>query len=132
MNMTRRLQWTLGALMAFAAACGPDGCGCEPPPQVGNGLSVANAAVRACDAVFSVSGDEIPEVRFQAPVTGESVPKAPRFAISFVANTDASLEGQELARFVFTTNNDPPTLVEARCFDSAGAVVEGQPLRLAE
>jgi hypothetical protein len=132
MTHTRRIQWTLGALMAFAAACGPDGCGCEPPPQVGNGLTVAHAEARACDALFEVSGDEVPEVRFQAPVTGEFVPKAPRFAISFVANADASLEGQELARFVFTTTNDPPSLVESTCYDGAGNAIEGQPLRLAD
>lgn len=128
----RTLRWTLLGLLAFVTACTGESCGCTPPSTVGNGLQVTDANVRACDALFTVPGQEVPSVTFDAAVTGESIPKAPRFAVSFAASSDASLVGVEIARFTFTGQSDPPTLVESHCYDAAGAAVDGTPLTLSE
>ena len=53
-------------------------------------------------------------------------------SVSFVARSDASLEGQELGRLVFTQPGQTGELVSATCFDSAGAPVAGDVVRLSE
>lgn len=135
--MNRRVASRAPALLfacAVAVASAAGGCtGCDAPPTdpppveehpAGKNVVVQGAAVRACTAVFAAAGDEVPGVVFADGVDGEFVPRAPRFALSFAAAADASLDGQEVARFAFTKNDAPsPTLVEARCFDGAGAAV---------
>lgn len=128
----RRLSFALLLL----ASCG-DGCGCEPPPVdpplAGTGLQVTSPLARACDAVFRVTADEVPSVTFGDAVRGQAIPKAPRFAVSFVARTDASLVGQPIAAFTFASEgNARPTLEQARCFDPAGAAIPGTPLTVAQ
>lgn len=122
--------------LSLAVACGEDGCGCEPMPTsdggvtadddggtvVGSGLQVTNASARACEALFEVSGDELPKVLFTSSVVGESIPKAPRFALAFTAASDSSLVGQDLVSFSFASGTVPTvTMVRATCFDGSGA-----------
>lgn len=120
-----RLITVVVAVCSFAAC---DGCGTvteQPPPveqPTGTNLSVTSAAVRSCQAVFETAGEEVPGVVFSDAVTGEMIPRAPRFAVAFVATSD--VKGVEVARFQFTrSGNGPPKLVEQRCFDANGAAV---------
>jgi len=127
------LPFLLGMAIAPACSCdpepGPDG-GPGPdvtpdggPGPVGNGLNVTSADVRSCQVLFTTNGAEVPKVEFADEVTGEFIPKAPRFALAFAAKDDASLVGVELARFVFEGDTVAPSLTDAKCFDAAGAEV---------
>lgn len=132
MNPQKRAKLAiLFLILGTGAACAPGGC-CAPAVQSGTGIHVANGNVRACDLVFRAAGDEVPRVTFGAPVIGQHVPKAPNLGVSFTAREDASLEGQELGRLVFRGTAAPAELVSARCFDAAGAPVEGDVVRLTE
>jgi len=124
------------ALMSPACSCDPtptpDGgtptAEPDPGPDVGpsgNGLQVSNADVRSCQVLFTTNGAEVPNVEFADEVTGEFIPKAPRFALAFAAKDDASLVGVELARFVFEGDTVAPSLTSATCFDASGAEVTG-------
>ena len=129
---TRRFTlYLLITLLAAGAACGPEGC-CAPPIIAGTGINVINGDVRACDLLLEAPGDEVPSITFGSAVQGEFVPKAPRVGVSFVANADASLEGQELGRIVFTQPGQAATLVSSTCFDSTGAPIDGDVVRLSE
>jgi len=126
-------------LLAVLAACALSACdGCDPGPgadagpdvtpdggpgPVGNGLNVTSTAVRSCQVLFTTNGAEVPKVEFADEVTGEFIPKAPRFALAFAANEDASLVGVELARFVFEGDTIAPSMTSATCFDADGAEV---------
>jgi hypothetical protein len=131
MTKRRFKLYLLITLLAAGAACGPEGC-CAPPSQSGSGINVINGAVRACDLLFRAPGDEVPTVEFGSTVRGESVPKAPLLGVSFVAREDVSLEGQELGRLAFTQPGQVGELVSASCFDSAGAPIEGDVVRISE
>jgi hypothetical protein len=131
MNRRKLKFWLLLTCLGAGAACAPEGC-CAPPSQVGTGIHVINATVRACDLLFEASGDEVPSVTFGPTVRGEFVPKAPNVGVAFVAAADASLEGQELGRLVFTTAGQTATLVTSTCFDANGAPVPGDVVRISE
>lgn len=131
MNRRTLKLWLLIGLLTGGAACAPEGC-CAPPSQVGTGIHVLNASIRACDLLFEVSGDEVPSVTFGPTVRGEFVPKAPRVGVAFVASADVSLEGQELGRLAFTRAGQTATLVSSSCFDSSGAAVEGDVVRISD
>jgi hypothetical protein len=130
MNKRLKLHLMIGLLLA-GAACGPEGC-CAPPVQAGTGITVVNGAVRACDLVFQVPGDEMPKVEFGAAVKGAAVPKAPNVGVSFVAQSDASLEGQDLGRLVFSAPGQVGELVSSSCYDAQGAPVAGDVVRLSD
>lgn len=132
MNTRKRAKLAfLFSILAGGAACAPGGC-CAPAVQTGTGIHVVNDNVRACDLVFRAGGEEVPRVSFGSAVIGQHVPKAPNLGASFTAREDASLEGQEIGRLVFTGTSTPAELVSARCFDAAGAPVEGDVVRLSE
>jgi|GEM_PF-760011 len=127
--------------MLFMAMALSPACSCDPDPTpdggtptaepdpgpdvgpTGNGLQVANADVRSCQVLFTTNGAEVPNVEFADEVTGEFIPKAPRFALAFAAKDDASLVGVELARFVFVDDTVAPSLTSATCYDASGAEV---------
>ncbi len=124
---------TACTLFIGLAACGENGCGCDPGPPVteGSGIFVTSDAVRSCDIVFKSSIDEVPKVNFTDVVTGEYVPRAPHVAISFAARSDQPIANQELARAAFT-GTGTLELVKAECFDASGTAVSGDVVTLGE
>ena len=129
---TRRIRLSiLMSLLVAVVACGPEGC-CTPPIEPGSGIVVVNGDVRACDLLLRSLGDEVPRVEFDAAVTGRFVPKGPMIGLSFIAQSDGSLEGLELGRLVFAGAEQSAELVSAACFDAAGVVVDGDPVRLTQ
>lgn len=112
----------------IVAVVAGDACTCgspDTPPPPGSALSVVDARVRSCEALFLVDSGPLPNVTFGSDVVGESIPKAPRFAIAFRAAADASLEGKAIADFARASR-----LEKLVCYDAAGAVVDGTPLQL--
>ena len=128
-NVSSRLAVLLCAA-ALASACNNCGAPPDPPPVDGGKAGVTNPAVRSCDVLFQVGGDEVPTVRFGDGVTGEAVPKAPRLALSFVARADGSLVGADVFQLAFQHDAPPVELVKQTCYDAAGAAVAGDALTL--
>lgn len=136
----RRLNLLLALPLAGLAALVPGACNCDPepdppptPPTAGSALTVADARVRSCEALFRVDNGAglatLPSVTFGGAVVGETIPKAPRFALAFRAGADESLTGKDIADFGgagFTG----AVLERAVCYDGAGGVVDGTPLQL--
>ncbi len=129
-SLVRSILVPLGLTVGLASACDTCGAPAPPPPVDGGKAGVTNPAVRSCDVLFRVGGDEVPTVRFGDGVTGEAVPKAPRLALSFVARSDGSLVGADVFQLVFEREAPPVTLVTQTCYDAAGAVVTGDALTL--
>ena len=132
-SLVRSALFPIGVAVTLATACSD--CGAPPPPDSpppvdGGKAGVTNPAVRSCDVLFRVGGDEVPTVRFGDGVTGEAVPKAPRLALSFVARADGSLVGADVFQLEFQHDAPPVTLVTQTCYDAAGAVVAGDVLSL--
>lgn len=124
----------LAALCAVVVVGAPAGCNCDPPkpkpeptPTAGSAVTVADARVRSCEALLRVDNGALPAVTFGSAVVGETVPKAPRFAIAFRAAADASLVGADIADFAGAA-----VLERAVCYDAAGNVVDGAPLALGQ
>ena len=109
-----------------ATACGS----CGPAPVPPGGPVVTDATVRSCDILLQVDGDEVPAVEFADGVRGQSIPQAPRLAISFAARADASLQGGIPFTFRFKGAAGALTIVSEQCFDSAGVAVAGTPVEL--
>lgn len=105
-----------------ACTCGPTP---PPPPEAGSAVTVVDASVRSCEALFLVSSGTLPAVTFGSAVVGETVPKAPRFAIAFRAASDESLAGKAIADF-----GSAAVVERVACYDAAGAVVAGSPLQV--
>lgn len=123
-------------LLLAAAALGPN-CSCEEPAgkkktdedptPTGSGVVVTSDRARACEVLFSTASGALPSVTFSDVVTGESIPKAPRLAIAFHARQDASLKDKGVADL-----SADASLVSARCYDAAGALIAGETVALAD
>jgi hypothetical protein len=125
------IPMTMASSLFLAAGCSD--CGAPPgprPPGRPPGPTVTDDAVRSCDLLLSFSGDEIPAVDFDAAVRGQSIPQAPRLAISFAARTDASLAAVTPFSLRFKGTPSTATLVSESCFDAAGRPIEGTPVPL--
>jgi hypothetical protein len=117
--------------LPFAAAC--DGCGtpsANRPADPSPGPTVADATVRSCDILVQMAGDEVPAVDFANNVRGQSIPQAPRLAISFAARTDEPLTKGSPFSLRFTGTASSVTLVSETCFDKTGKPVDGMPVVL--
>lgn len=122
-------RFPLSVLLASAVAT--SACGnCGPAPVPPGGPVVTDATVRSCDILLQVDGDEVPAVEFADGVRGQSIPQAPRLAISFAARADASLQGGIPFTFRFKGAAGALTLVSEQCFDGAGVAVAGTPVEL--
>jgi len=116
------------ALLVAVVAQDACTCGTEQPPPgppAGSAVTVVDASVRSCEALFLVSSGQLPAVTFGSAVVGETIPKAPRFAIAFRAANDESLDGKNIADF-----GSAAVVERAVCYDAAGAVVAGSPLQV--
>ena len=129
-SLVRTAFFPISVAVSLASACSDCGAPPDPPPVDGGKAGVTNPAVRSCDVLFRVGGDEVPTVRFGDGVTGEAVPKAPRLALSFVARADGSLVGADVFQLVFQHEAPPVELVKQTCYDAAGAAVAGDALTL--
>ncbi len=132
--MKKPRRFCTGALIAaaLAALLAPGACNCDPvtpppPTPAGSALQVVDARVRSCEVLFSVSDGKLPTVSFGSAVIGETIPKAPRFAIAFHAASDATLEQKAIADFTSAAR-----LEKAVCYDVDGRVVDGTPLLLGD
>ena len=122
-------RFPLSVLLASAVAT--SACGsCGPAPLPPGGPVVTDATVRSCDILLQVDGDEVPAVEFADGVRGQSIPQAPRLAISFAARADASLQGGIPFTFRFKGAAGALTIVSEPCFDGAGLAVAGTPVEL--
>ena len=110
-----------------ATACG--NCG-APPNQPPDGATVTDATVRSCDILVQMAGDEVPAVDFANNVRGQSIPQAPRLAISFAARADAALTGSSPFSLRFKGTASAVTLVSETCFDKDGKAIDGTPVVL--
>lgn len=125
------LTTVMSSSLPFAAACSDCGAPPNPPPPDGPpGPKVTDTKVRSCDILLSFSGDEIPAVDFDNAVRGQSVPQAPRLAISFAARADASLAAVTPFTLRFKGASSTATLVSETCFDAAGKAIDGTPVAL--
>jgi len=109
-----------------ATACG----NCGAPPNQPPGATVNDAAVRSCDILVQMAGDEVPAVDFANNVRGQSIPQAPRLAISFAARADAALTGTSPFSLRFKGTASAVTLVSETCFDKDGRAIDGTPVVL--
>ena len=106
-----------------ATAC--DSCGASP-----DGPTVTDATVRSCDILVQVAGEEVPAVDFANNVRGQSIPQAPRLAISFAARADETLTGTSPFSLRFKGTASAVTLVSETCFDKDGKAIDGTPVVL--
>jgi len=118
-------------LALAVAACSDCGAPPNPPPPDGPpGPKVTDATVRSCDILLQMAVDEVPAVDFDNSVRGQSIPQAPRLAISFAARADAALTGATPFTLRFKGAASTATLVSETCFDSTGKAIEGTPVVL--
>lgn len=95
-----------------------------------SGLTVGNAAVRACDVLLEERETQIVGVEFAQAVRGESGRMSPRFAFAFSATRDEGFEGTVAKLKLRGEDASGFSKLEVSCFDRAGQKVAAPDVRL--
>lgn len=116
------------ALLTFTLLAGVMACGSDPDPtECRSGLEPP-AAARSCELVLTEVGSGVVSVEFDDDTVGEWVNQPPSSAIAFHAAGDGAMSGAVVA----TEEGGGFTIESARCFDDAGAEIDGVAERFAE
>jgi len=113
----------LACAPALLTACPDDAPptdpGCEDCTEVP--LQVASSSARACELLLQSDTGDIATLRFAEGVIGRSVTEGSRTGVALTATTDAPLPDKP----VTVAAHSDFTVVTSRCFDAAGAPLEG-------
>ncbi len=111
-------------------AAEPDpGPGEPEPPMPGAGLSISSDAARSCEVVLVDTQNDISAVSYNG-VKGRDMRRGERLAIAFHALEDGAIVAGSVS--FGEADLGSLTVMTSRCFDAAGAEIEGAEVTIAQ